>query len=1426
MGDEVELNTRNKRLVSLAMSGIIAAGSFGAVIPASAAAPVIAAGTPYDASGYNVNVKHVEIYQYYGSGVSTGGAADYGFIELYNPTDAAVDLGNWSIQYADRMNQYNASADPALPLSGATGPWEKLDLTGSIPAHGSYLIRAASSLSPSTKLSVKTGDINFTRDHAEYTLQNKGMKVVLMSNQTLLDATNVNPSANTPKTAGFVDMLGAAGNDTGSTIDGYEGSDYPKEAGGPSKNISLRRVDFNDSDDNKNDFALIDYKGTAGAAATYGPHSSADGSWGPSTPVTPPVATPVSISTASLPDATKTLAYSASVAATGGTAPYAYSATGLPKGLSINDSTGAITGTPADDAASANTAAITVTDSAPGTPGTVTKSLTINVNPMFQDSVSITKLGSFIAGTPNADGGVAEIVKYNTDNHKFYSVNGSSDPATLDIVSLDANGVPIQQANKINIEQTIADHVPNFAYGDFTSVDIDTKHDLVYAAIQESDYTKNGIILVFDYDGNFVKYYEAGVQPDMVKVTKDGSYVLTADEAEGRSTVDPEGSVTIVDTVNNTVKHVKFDNPSVIDDAVHLRGLATNGVITGPATSKDAAVYDLEPEYIALSADEATAYVSLQEGNAIGTINIAQGTVTSVKGLGYKDLNDPANSLDLVKDNAIKFENVPFKGMYMPDGIDTYTVDGNTYLFTANEGDSTDWPGARTNVSTIGAMKGSLTPGSAAATFLANNTVNGKTPYDGVEVPSDMGPDGIYLYGARSFSVWNPATMEQIYDSHNDFEKITAQRLPAYFNSNHADVSFDKRSPKKGPEPEYVKVGKVGNKAFAFIGLERISGIMTYDVTDPTKPVFANYINTRDFTAAGAGSLPPQTDTGPEGIDFIPASASPTGLPLILVANEVGGTVTVLQMNVTKVTLDKTSLTIASGSASKKLVATVQPVGNGAATATWSSSNTAVARVDANGNVSPRSQGTAVITAISADGYGMAEATVKVTASSVPGETPGTPSIPGTPTDSGTPTDPGTPTNPGQTGNNGSSNEQGTTVTTEVKTTTDSSGQATAAVTGEQIEEALSKLNAGTGNKVVEIKAIADSNATKNTITLPATALSQLASSTVNAVTIDAGLARVTLDGKALDTISKSATSGDVSISAAKVDLADLTANLSPSAQASVTAAIGSHPVYSFTVLADGKKVSDFAGGEASVSVPYTPAPGENMNAIIMYYLADNGDIAMVPEANYDPVTGMLSFTVKHFSTYAVGYNETKFSDIASSFAKDQIIYLSARNIIKGTSASSFAPKANVTRADFTLILARAAGVDLAAYGGSGFSDVSSDAYYAKSVAWAAANGITSGVSAKAFDPSANITREQMVTMIARFADKLQYKLPALTHGATFADASSISAYAQQAAMAVQQAGIINGKPNGSQTLFAPKQFATREETAKMIAILFQLMTK
>ncbi len=501
----------------------------------------------------------------------------------------------------------------------------------------------------------------------------------------------------------------------------------------------------------------------------------------------------------------------------------------------------------------------------------------------IKDTLSVEKIGGFNTGNISKDDGAAEIVKYNSDNNKMYLVNGINQ--TIDIISMDdVNGEEykdLKAEKSINLAQVVEKN--GFVYGDITSVDVNIKEKVVVASVQEADYTKAGKVVVMDYDGNIVSTYEVGIQPDMVKMTSDGKYIMTADEAEPRLGLangqDPEGSISIIDYKTGDTKIVKFDDESVIASNVHIRNKK--------------ALNDLEPEYIAINDDNTKAYVSLQENNAIATIDIQSGKVLSVKSLSFKDHSVENAGLDAAKDNNIDIERLPILGAYMPDGISYVNIGGVDYIVTANEGDATEWK-EFLNIDKFANVKNKIT--------IENNIFKGMTKeeaqaklnemkntnkYDSLEVLTDMGTDAIYTLGGRSFSIFNANTMEVVFDSGDDFEQITAQRFPEYFNANNKDVKIDYRSGKRGPEPEDVKIGKVGNRIYAFTGLERVGGVMTYDITNPANAKFVNYKNTRDYSADIAG------DVAPEGLEFISAENSPNGYPMLLVANEVSGTVAI-----------------------------------------------------------------------------------------------------------------------------------------------------------------------------------------------------------------------------------------------------------------------------------------------------------------------------------------------------------------------------------------------------------------------------------------------------------------------------------------------------------------------------------------------------
>jgi hypothetical protein len=160
------------------------------------------------------------------------------------------------------------------------------------------------------------------------------------------------------------------------------------------------------------------------------------------------------------------------------------------------------------------------------------------------------------------------------------------------------------------------------------------------------------------------------------------------------------------------------------------------------------------------------------------------------------------------------------------------------------------------------------------------------------DTDADNDFDFLPLYGARSFSVWNAAGVLQ-WDSGAQFETFFSNYFTTVFNANHSDANnnMDDRSDDKGPEPEGVTVVAVGAKSYAAIGMERMGGFFLYDLTTPTAPTMAAYFTGRHFTAIPTSGQ--AGDLGPEGMLAISAANSPTGTPLLIVGNEVSGTVSI-----------------------------------------------------------------------------------------------------------------------------------------------------------------------------------------------------------------------------------------------------------------------------------------------------------------------------------------------------------------------------------------------------------------------------------------------------------------------------------------------------------------------------------------------------
>ncbi|EDY80399.1 hypothetical protein VDG1235_8 [Verrucomicrobiia bacterium DG1235] len=399
--------------------------------------------------------------------------------------------------------------------------------------------------------------------------------------------------------------------------------------------------------------------------------------------------------------------------------------------------------------------------------------------------------------------------------------------------------------------------------------------------------TDPGHVVFFDTDGNFIKSLMVGALPDMLVYGQGGKLIAVANEGEPDGGVDPEGSVSLIPVRWGGMNAMQSDVMTVGFGSLDTEG-APEGLRLFPGVESIA--QDLEPEYIAFSPFGVRIWVTLQEANAVAIINTFSGKLEKVLPLGTIDHSKWGFGIDASdRDDEINIANWPVMGMFMPDAIASYSDGEEVFYVTANEGDDR---GEDERVKDLD-LDPTVFPDAddlqedEELGRLGVSTIDGDTDGDG-----DF--DALYSYGTRSFTIWS-AGGKRIFDSGDDFEQIIAMQLPEEFNSNNDENgSFESRSDNKGPEPEAIEIAHFWGRTYAFIGLERISGIMVYDITNPRRVSFVEYVHNRDF--GGDAELGTAGDLGPEGIKFIPQHKSPTGTPLLVVANEVSGSTSIYEI--------------------------------------------------------------------------------------------------------------------------------------------------------------------------------------------------------------------------------------------------------------------------------------------------------------------------------------------------------------------------------------------------------------------------------------------------------------------------------------------------------------------------------------------------
>ena len=558
----------------------------------------------------------------------------------------------------------------------------------------------------------------------------------------------------------------------------------------------------------------------------------------------------------------------------------------------------------------------------PGTPGaTGATGATGSTGAAGENAVTGLQLSAIARMTTKTYGsGAAEIAQYQPSSKRIYVVNGAAnrleilDAASLTSVALTdpltANNLT-SQALTLPTSVTVKDaqnlnETISLGFANSIAVNGNT----LAVAMENQQKTAAGAVLFYDISAAvpvFKSAVKVGALPDMVTFNKDGSLLIVANEGEPAPdySIDPEGSIALI-TMSNGEASSQAEFIGFSGFNADKAGLLAKGIkFASPANTTVA--QDLEPEYITVSIDNKKAYVSLQENNALAVIDLAGRKIDKLVALGFKDHSIARNALDVSNQNGVEIQSYPgVLGMYQPDTIASYGWKGATYIVTANEGDARDWSGyseqKRVSAITRSPELQAKQAGIYSSSGLARLNIS-----TAMGLNANGQYDALYAYGARSFSIWDQNGL-QVFDSGNDFERIAAGIHAEKFNSNHLANAGDNRSDDKGPEPEALALGQIGSRQYAFIGAERMSSIYVYDITNPYAPTFVDYVINRDVNvtynidddkqpAVVTGSVELAGDLGPESLVFVPEGQSPTAKPLLIMANEVSGSLTVFEIS-------------------------------------------------------------------------------------------------------------------------------------------------------------------------------------------------------------------------------------------------------------------------------------------------------------------------------------------------------------------------------------------------------------------------------------------------------------------------------------------------------------------------------------------------
>ena len=543
-------------------------------------------------------------------------------------------------------------------------------------------------------------------------------------------------------------------------------------------------------------------------------------------------------------------------------------------------------------------------------------------------ALNINLIGRAVLNAQSPEG-AAEIVAYQASKKWIYAINSSGDEAVVNIIPADTfDTAALVKDNEgivsaTNLASAITLSLNENTPGDANSIAIDANNQLLAVAMAATNVGEAGQIAFYNISGDtpvFIKNVTVGALPDMVAFSHDGAKVVVANEGEpnGDYSIDPEGTISIIDITNGTIADtalsINFQAYNNKQAELEAQGLVfanpTGRIIYGNLINTTVAM-DLEPEYVSISKDNKYAYISIQENNGLAIINLEDNSL-ELKGLGFKDWSNlQFDASD--KDGGVNFKSYSgLYGMYQPDTIASFSWKGANFIVSANEGDAREYffdASDEADCIAKGGLDYDAKDGclayidesrvedlTLAANFdYLNNDDNDIGRLKVTTVKGDINNDGqyesLYAYGARSFTIWDSNGLV-VFDSGDQIARVTASVHGNAFNNNEDENKGDTRSDDKGAEPEALTLGKVGDRLFAFVGLERMGAIMVFDITNPYDVKFQDYFYNRGLEP----SADITGDLAPEGMTFVPAAQSATNEALLIVGNEISGSIAVWEI--------------------------------------------------------------------------------------------------------------------------------------------------------------------------------------------------------------------------------------------------------------------------------------------------------------------------------------------------------------------------------------------------------------------------------------------------------------------------------------------------------------------------------------------------